>query len=40
VENEELGKPGAQRYREWLRSSSIAQKLSLETYAGEVVVAS
>ena len=39
-ENEELGKPGAQRYREWLRSSGIAQKLSLETYDGEVVVAS
>ena len=39
-ESEELGKPGAQRYREWLRSSSIAQQLSLETYDGEVVVAS
>ncbi len=39
-ENEGLGKPGAQRYREWLRSSGIAQKLSLETYDGEVVVAS
>jgi hypothetical protein len=39
-ESEELGKPGAQRYREWLRSSGIAQKLSLETYDGEVVVAS
>jgi hypothetical protein len=39
-ENEELGKPGAQRYREWLRSTGIAQKLSLETYDGEVVVAS
>ena len=39
-ENEELGKVGAQRYREWLRSSGIAQKLSLETYDGEVVVAS
>ena len=39
-ENEELGKPGAQRYREWLGSSGIAQKLSLETYDGEVVVAS
>jgi hypothetical protein len=37
---EERGKPGAQRYREWLRSSGIAQKLSLETYDGEVVVAS
>jgi hypothetical protein len=39
-ENEELGKTGAQRYRDWLRSSGIAQKLSLETYDGEVVVAS
>jgi hypothetical protein len=39
-ESEELGKPGAQRYREWLRSSGIAEKLSLETYDGEVVVAS
>ncbi len=39
-ENEELGKSGAQRYREWLSSSGIAQKLSLETYDGEVVVAS
>lgn len=39
-ENEEVGKPGAQRYREWLRSSGIAEKLSLETYDGPVVVAS
>lgn len=39
-ETEELGKSGAQRYREWLRSSEIAEKLSLETYDGEVVVAS
>ena len=39
-ESEELGKPGAQRYREWLRSSGIAEKLSLETYDGAVVVAS
>jgi hypothetical protein len=39
-ENKELGKPGAQRYREWLRRSGIAEKLSLETYDGEVVVAS
>ena len=37
-ENEKLGKPGAQRYREWLTSK--AQKVSLETYDGEVVVAS
>jgi hypothetical protein len=39
-ESEELGKPGAQRYRDWLRSSGIAEKLSLESYDGEVVVAS
>jgi Antibiotic biosynthesis monooxygenase len=39
-ETEELGKPGAQRYREWLRSSGIAEKLSLETYDGPIVVAS
>ena len=39
-ESEELGKLGAQRYRDWLRSSGIAEKLSLETYDGEVVVAS
>ena len=39
-ESEELGKPGAQRYREWLRSSGIAEKLSLQTYDGELVVAS
>jgi hypothetical protein len=39
-ESEELGKPGARRYREWLSSSGIAQKLSLETYDGEVVAAS
>ncbi|HEX2739853.1 MAG TPA: antibiotic biosynthesis monooxygenase [Rubrobacter sp.] len=39
-ESEELGKPGAQRYREWLTSSGIAEKLSLETFDGPVVVAS
>ena len=39
-DNEEFGKRGAQRYREWLASTGIAKKLSLETYDGEVVVAS
>jgi len=39
-ESEELGKSGAQSYREWLRSSGIAEKLSLESYDGEVVAAS
>jgi hypothetical protein len=36
-ESEDMGKPGARRHREWLRSSGMAQKLSLETYDGEVV---
>ena len=39
-ESQELGKPGAQRYREWLRSIGIAEKWSLETYDGPIVVAS
>lgn len=39
-ESEELGKPGAKRYREWLSNSRIADKLSLDTYDGEVVAAS
>ena len=39
-ESEELVKPGAQRYRQWLRSSGIAEKLSLETYDGPIVDAS
>jgi hypothetical protein len=39
-ESEELGKPSGPRYREWLRSSGIPKRLSLETYDGAVVVAS
>ena len=39
-ESEELGKPGAQRYREWLGSSGIAERLSLQTYDGPIVAAS
>jgi heme-degrading monooxygenase HmoA len=39
-ESEELGEPGTQRYREWLRSSRIAEKMSLEAYDGPIVVAS
>jgi hypothetical protein len=34
AEWEALGEPGARRYGEWLRSSGIAQKLTLETYDG------
>ena len=39
-ESQELGEAGAQRYREWLRSSGIMAHLSLHTYDGPVVVAS
>ena len=39
-ESEQLGTAGAQRYRDWLKSSGIAAKLTLETYAGEIVAAS
>jgi heme-degrading monooxygenase HmoA len=39
-ESEELGLAGSQRYREWLRSSGIMQRLALETYAGDIVAAS
>ena len=39
-ETKELGKSGAQRYREWLSSIGIAQKLWLESYDGEVVAGS
>ncbi|HVL76784.1 MAG TPA: antibiotic biosynthesis monooxygenase [Noviherbaspirillum sp.] len=39
-ESEALGAAGALAYREWLRGSGIAAKLELETYAGEVIVAS
>ena len=36
-ESEESDKPGTRRYGEWLKSSGIDEKLSLETYDGEVV---
>jgi heme-degrading monooxygenase HmoA len=39
-ESEDLGRAGAQRYREWMRSSGIMEHLSLRTYDGPVVVAS
>jgi DNA gyrase inhibitor GyrI len=38
--SEELGKKGAENYRNWLRSSGIWSKLVLQTYDGEVVAAS
>lgn len=39
-ESEELGRAGAQHFRDWLRSSGIMEHLSLQTYDGPVVVAS
>ncbi len=39
-ESEQLGTAGAQRFRDWLKSSGIAEKLTLEAHAGQVVVAS
>ena len=39
-ESEQLGTAGAQRFRDWLKTSGIAEKLTLETHAGEIVVAS
>jgi heme-degrading monooxygenase HmoA len=39
-ESEELGTAGAQQYREWMRTAGIMEKISLETYAGDIVVAS
>jgi heme-degrading monooxygenase HmoA len=39
-ESGQPGTAGTQRFRDWLRSSGIAAKLTLETYAGQVVVAS
>jgi hypothetical protein len=39
-ESEELGKPGAKNYRDWLKESGIAAKLTLQTLDGEVVASS
>jgi hypothetical protein len=39
-ETEALANAGAQRFRAWLSESGIREKLTMETYAGEIVVAS
>ncbi len=39
-ESEELGRAGAERYRDWMRSVGIMDRLVLETHAGDVVAAS
>lgn len=37
-ESEELGKAGAEKYREWMRSVGIMDFIKLQTYSGEIVV--
>ncbi len=39
-DSEELGRPGAQRYRDWMQSSGIMQHLTLHTYDGDILVTS
>ena len=38
--SEELGKVGAENYRQWLRESGIWDKLVLQTYDGDTVASS
>jgi hypothetical protein len=37
--SEELGTAGAQRFRAWLAESGIRDRLTMETFAGEIVAA-
>ena len=39
-ESEALGTVGAEKYRAWLAESGIRQRITMETYAGEIVAAS
>jgi hypothetical protein len=39
-QSEELGRAGAERYRAWMRSVGIMDRLTLETHAGEIVAGS
>lgn len=39
-ESEALGHAGAERYRAWMRSVGIMDRLILETHAGEILVRS
>ncbi len=39
-ESRELGQAGAERYRAWMRREGIMDRFALETYAGDIVVAS
>jgi len=39
-ESEEMGRAGAERYRDWMRRTGIMDHFSLETHAGQIVAAS
>lgn len=39
-QSEELGKAGAERYREWMRRVGIMDHITLETRAGDIVAGS
>jgi hypothetical protein len=39
-QSEELGKVGAEHYREWMRSVGIMDRIKLDTHAGDIVAAS
>jgi hypothetical protein len=39
-ESQELGIAGFEQYRQWLISSHILDSVTLETYAGEVIISS
>jgi heme-degrading monooxygenase HmoA len=39
-QSEELGRVGAERYREWMRAAGIMDRLTLDTHAGEIVARS
>ena len=39
-ESEQLGKAGAEKYRDWMRKVGIMDRITLETRAGEIVAGS
>ena len=39
-ESEQLGQAGAEKYRAWMRSVGIMNRIKLETYTGDIVAAS
>ncbi len=39
-ESEKLGTAGAEQYRAWMRRAGIMDRLTLETYAGDIVAES